>query len=201
MLKERNRRRMIIFARENAPKNAFELTIAALSECVRLRILDTSEWEFVGIGGSSSKPICNLGERKEVNACIRMIQNLPEYEYRKLLIDADIGLSITLSPNPSFTVFDFAAAGMIVVTNSFETRKQEDFDKISHNFIAAKSSLNGIIEGISKALLMIEQGQKETKLNLPTNWNDERCYGKDLMDKVKNWFNDGSLGPFQRETA
>ena len=98
-----------------------------------MNILEPNKWEFVGVGGLNSNPICNLNDRKDL--CIQMIQNVPENEYKQILADSDIGLSLTFTPNPSFSTFDFAAAGMIVVTNSFETRTQETFDQISKNFI------------------------------------------------------------------
>ena len=120
-----------------------------------------------------------------------MIQNVPENEYKQILADSDIGLSLTFTPNPSFSTFDFAAAGMIVVTNSFETRTQETFDQISRNFIVVKSSLNEIVNGISKALLKIDNVKemlRDSKLNLPSNWSDEKCYGMLLFDKMRVWF-------------
>ena len=199
---KKQRRRFILFARAHETRNAFELSVAALSECVRMRILDPLKWEFLGVGGLDSKPICNLGDRGN-NACIKMIQSVPEREYKRILEGGDIGLSLTLSPNPSFSAFDFAAAGMIVVTNSFETRTQETFDELGEHFIVAKPSLVGIINGISRALLKIENMRKQknwdSKLNLPTNWSDERCYGKALFNKVKLWFKDHTIFPFEFE--
>ena len=183
---------MIVFAREHVPRNLFHLAIASLSECIRLKILNPNEWEFVGVGGSvsSSKTICNLGMRKESDACIRIIQNVPENEYKRILSGGDIGLSLTMSPNPSFSLFDFAAAGMIVVTNGYETRTQETLDEISENFIVVKPSIYGIVSGISKALLKIDnvaQRHRGSKLNLPQRWDDNRCYGEELFNKVKFW--------------
>ena len=184
------------------PRNLFNLAIASLSECIRLNILNPNEWEFVGVGGSSSKSICNLGMRKQKDACIRMTQNVPENEYKKMLSGGDIALSLTMSPNPIFSLFDFAAAGMIVVTNVYETRTQETLDEISENFIVVKPSINGIVNGISKALLKIDnlaQRHRGSKLNLPQRWEDNRCYGEELFDKIKLWFNYKSIEPFEFE--
>ena len=196
------KRRLIVYAREGTPRNAFELSISAMSECIRLNILDPLKWEFVGVGGHNSKPLCWLNNRKDL--CIRMIKNVPEPEYKRLLADADLGLSLMISPHPSLAPFDFVAAGMIVVTNSFETKTQDSFRNISQNIIAAEPSLNGVIKGIEKALDMLENVElkkKEeeegvSKLNWPTRWDDERCYGKPLFEKIKLWFNHDSIFPF-----
>jgi hypothetical protein len=165
-----------------------------------LGIIDLTKWQLIGVGGINSEFVCNLG-KKGKKACIEMIQNVPEPEYKKLLMNADIGLALMISPHPSLAPFDFAAAGMIVVTNSYETKKQKSFDEISPNFVVAKPSLNGIINGISRAISMSEKKrnlrEKNPNFNWPTSWEDERCYGKPLFDKVKLWFDYNSTFPFE----
>jgi hypothetical protein len=198
-LNHRNRT-LIIYARSQASRNAYELTISAVSECVRLGIIDLTKWQLIGVGGSNSKPVCNLG-KKGKKACIKMIQNVPEPEYKKILMNADIGLALMISPHPSLAPLDFAAAGMIVVTNSFETKNQKSFDEISPNFVVTKPSLFDIVDGISMAISMSDENRnsKKQKFNFdwPTSWEDERCYGKPLFDKVKLWFGHKSAFPFK----
>ena len=60
-------------------------------------------------------------------------------------MNADIGLALMISPHPSLAPLDFAAAGMVVVTNSFETKNQKSFDQISHNFVVTEPSLYDIV--------------------------------------------------------
>ena len=182
------------------PRNAYELAISAVSECIRLGIIDTSKWQIIGVGASDSTPVCYLGEQGK-NACIKMIQNVPEPEYKKLLMNADIGLALMISPHPSLAPFDFAAAGMIVVTNAYETKSQKSFSDISPNFVVAQPSLNGIVNGISKAVSMSDEQRnsrgEKLNFNWPTKWEDDRCYGTPLFDKVKIWFNYNSTFPFE----
>ncbi len=138
------RRTMIIYARAHAPRNAYELTISAVSECVRLGIIDPTKWKLIDVGGLDSVPVCKLGNKGN-KACIEMIQNVAEPEYKKMLMNADLGLALMISPHPSLAPFDFAAAGMVVVTNSFETKNQESFVEISPNFVVTESSLYEIV--------------------------------------------------------
>ncbi len=197
--KDRNRT-MIIYARAHAPRNAFELSVSALSECVRLGIIDPAKWQLIGVGGYDSNPVCNLGNKGN-DSCIKMIQNVPEPEYKKMLLNADLGLALMISPHSSLAPLDFAAAGMVVVTNSFETKTQESFDKISPNFVVAEPSLNGIVDGISRAISISDRNRnskdKNSNFNWPNSWEDERCYGKPLFDKVKLWFGHDSAFPFE----
>ena len=196
------KRRLIIYARPHKPRNAYELAIAALSESVRLHVLDPAKWELVGVGAAKNATECNLGDRGKA-ACIRLIKNIPEPSYKRLLAGADIGFSLMISPHPSLPPFDFAAAGMVVVTNSFETKTQETLGKVSSNLIAAEPTLIGIVNGIAEAVLRIdnvEQREKGSKLNWPTSWDDERCYGQKLFSKVKTWFSEKSIYPFELKT-
>ena len=131
--------------------------------------------------------------------CIRMIQNVPEPEYKRILAGGDIGIALMISPHPSLAPLDFLSAGMIVVTNSFETKTEKSFANLSQNLIVAEPSLYGVVQGISRALTMIDDEAKRregSKLDWPTSWNDERCYGKPLFDKIKKWFNHNSIYPF-----
>ena len=197
---ESRNRTLIIYARAHAPRNAYDLTISVVSECVRLGIIDPTKWNLIGVGGLDSNPVCNLGNKGN-DSCIKMIQNVPEPEYKKILMNADIGLALMISPHPSLAPLDFAAAGMIVVTNSFETKNQKSFDEISPNFVVTKPSLFDIVDGISMAISMSDENRnsKKQKSNFdwPTSWVDERCYGKPLFDKVKLWFGHKSAFPFK----
>jgi hypothetical protein len=50
--------------------------------------------------------------------------HLPVHLYQDLLSHQDIGLSLMLSPHPSYPPLDFAASGILTVTNSFENKRQ-----------------------------------------------------------------------------
>ncbi len=193
-----DKRRLIVYARDGTPRNAFELSISAISEAVRLKILNPLKWEFIGVGGHDSNPLCYLDNRRDL--CIRMIQNVPEPEYKRILAGSDIGLSLMISPHPSLAPLDFLSAGMIVVTNSFETKTEKSFANLSQNLIVAEPGLYGVVQGISRALNMIDDVKKRREgslLDWPTSWNDDRCYGKPLFDKIKTWFNHDSIYPFE----
>ena len=117
---------MIIYARAHAPRNAYELSVSALSECVRLGIIDPAKWQLIGVGSINSEPVCNLG-KKGRNACIKIIKNVPEPEYKKILMNADIGLALMISPHPSLAPFDFAAAGMVLGHKFVRDKKSKVF--------------------------------------------------------------------------
>ena len=196
-LRKNGKRRLVMYARPHAPRNAFELSVLALSEAVGQKVLDPKIWEFIGLGATGTDKVCNLGN--VIDACLVMAKNVPEPEYKKMLSTADIGISLMISPHPSLPPFDFAAAGIVTVTNSFLTKTIQSFEFISSNIIVVDPSLHGIIDGIKIALSKIddfEARRQGAKLNWPTAWEDERCYGRNLYSKIKEWMSIDTIAPF-----
>eukprot|EP01004_Peranema_trichophorum_P004302 NODE_3234_length_1391_cov_92.196372_g2810_i0.p2 GENE.NODE_3234_length_1391_cov_92.196372_g2810_i0~~NODE_3234_length_1391_cov_92.196372_g2810_i0.p2 ORF type:complete len:145 (-),score=21.30 NODE_3234_length_1391_cov_92.196372_g2810_i0:344-778(-) len=119
-----------------------------------------------------------------------MVMNTGETEYFKLLASGDVGLSLMVSPHPSLPPFDFAAAGMVTVTNSFETKTAADFVDVSENIIVVDPYIESLVEGLRQAVGRIdnvESRRRGAKLSWATKWNDERCYGPNLFKKIRTW--------------
>lgn len=183
-------RRLIAYLRPHSPRNAFGLVIAALSEAVRKGIFKEDEWQFFGIGATQDVGNqCNLGGKP--NFCIYTVHHLSEEKYKDFILTGDIALSLMVSPHPSLPPLDFAAAGLITVTNSFATKTASALGNISKNFVVAEPYLISIVEGLRLAVDRSRNRTSRTenaKLNWADRWDDERCYGKQLFDKIKNWF-------------
>lgn len=183
-------KRLIAYLRPHSPRNAFGLVIEALSEAVRRGIFNEDEWQFFGVGATQDVGNqCNLGGRPHF--CIHTVHHLSEEKYKDFILTGDIGLSLMVSPHPSLPPLDFAAAGMITVTNSFATKTASVLEKVSKNFIVADPYLNSMVEGLR---LAVERSANRTfrnqnaKLNWAEHWDDDRCYGKPLFDKIRKWF-------------
>eukprot|EP01038_Epipyxis_sp_PR26KG_P010463 gene10463-14054_t len=90
------------------------------------------------------------------------VKNVPQSEYKEVLVGAAIGLSLMISPHPSLPPFDFAAAGGCVVVN----------------IIAAKPSLQGIVNGLKLTITRVNDlsaRQNGTILHhWSTTWDDDR---------------------------
>lgn len=54
---------------------------------------------------------------------MKIIPNIPEPEYQNLIKNADLGLSLMISPHPSLAPYDFGACGIITITNEFLTKQ------------------------------------------------------------------------------
>ena len=147
------------------------------------------QWEFLGVGSVGGQlDECNLGSRP--NVCLRMIGNMPEPDYLKLVSECDVGLSLMVSPHPSLPPFDFAAAGLVTVTNSFATKTPALLEEVSGNFIVAKPYVAELVEALRQSVARadnIAERKRHAKLKWPTKWDDPQCYGEPLLKRMRGW--------------
>src|SRR5262249_7127807 len=142
-LRARARKRLLFYARPeqmNNARNAFELGVLALREVIKDGHFDPESWDFHGIGGMAIYQDVPL----HGHATLKMLPGVSLPEFVKLLPTYDLGLSLMLTPHPSLMPLDMAAAGLVTITNTYETKTAEKLAEISHNIIAVPPTLNDL---------------------------------------------------------
>jgi hypothetical protein len=108
------RKQILVYGRPSTPRNAFELI------CESLRIWaatmpDAHEWEVVSAG--------ELQEDLDLGGVrIRALGKLDIDAYGELLSTSAVGLSLMVSPHPSYPPLEMAAFGLGVITNPFQNK-------------------------------------------------------------------------------
>lgn len=119
--------RVFFYARPSVNRNLFELGMETL-------VKFSNEMSDMGI----DVEICPAGEVIHTQVLekytslkfdTQSIEKLSEMQYQRLLLSCHIGLSLMLSPHPSYPPLEGALSGMWVVTNSFANKSQEAFKK------------------------------------------------------------------------
>jgi len=182
----RRRKRMLFYARpdQHAERNIFVLGAVALTEAIRDGGFDLSEWEFLGIGatgGSGSLPLAN-------GATLTIASKVSLREYYDLLKGCDLGLALMLTPHPSLVPLDMSAAGLVTVTNTYDTKTAPHLEAISSNLIAAEPTIQGIKNALVRAVGRVDDHEGRiagTKLNWATSW--EEAFNPAVMDKLGEW--------------
>jgi hypothetical protein len=104
-------KRIVVYARPSTPRNAFELLCEGLRSWgwgdARCR-----EWEIVAAG--ELRADLDLGPFR-----LRALGKLAIDDYAQLLVRSAVGVSLMISPHPSYPPLEMAALGMSVVTNGF----------------------------------------------------------------------------------
>jgi hypothetical protein len=111
----RKKKRLVVYGRPSIPRNAFELCVAALRLWAR-EYPDSNSWEVVSVGESHADQALGNG------LTLKSLGQLSLENYAQLLLESSVGLSLMISPHPSYPPLEMALCGMTVITNSFETK-------------------------------------------------------------------------------
>jgi hypothetical protein len=173
----RKNRVCAIYARPeaHAARNVLEIIVMALQELCEREVFGP-EWSFVGLGALSKIPPVTLGGGHE----LKLLQKLPEDEYRQLMSEMDIGLSLMYAPHPSVVPFEFATTGAIVVTNTYENRSAEQLRQICGNIVPCELSVESLADALITALERVEQfDQRESHIYRPpaSSWDAVFSHG------------------------
>jgi hypothetical protein len=111
-------RRIVVYARPGTPRNAFELI------CEGLRMWGWSDaraaqWEIVAPG--ELRADLDLGPLR-----LKAVGKLDIDAYSRLLSSSAIGLSLMVSPHPSYPPLEMAAFGMSVLTNRYANKRLDE---------------------------------------------------------------------------
>ncbi|MBI5640864.1 MAG: glycosyltransferase [Nitrospirae bacterium] len=185
-MRERKPKRFLYYARpeQHAARNMFDLGVLALNKVIEEGYFDSSGWEFYGIGSVSNIESIRLS--KDVS--MKLLQRVTLKEYADLLPGFDLGLSLMFTPHPSLPPLEMAAAGMMVVTNTFENKTGERLKEISSNIIAVDPTLEGVRLGLIAALEKVHdyRGRLEgSHVNWSSSWPES--FNDEIMAKIKNF--------------
>jgi glycosyltransferase involved in cell wall biosynthesis len=186
-LATRATRRLLFYARpeEHAARNMFELGALALSRAVELGIL-RGGWQLNGVGTVGASRSLELG-----GATLELLPRRDQAGYAELLRQHDVGLALMYTPHPSLAPIEMAAAGMLTVTNTFETKTAQALGAISPNLIAAEPTLHGVVEALRHAVERAGEAERRVQgadVRWSRSWEDS--FGEALMGRVESFLRD-----------
>jgi glycosyltransferase involved in cell wall biosynthesis len=162
-------RRLLFYARPDAPRNLFEIGLLALRRAVERGAFPADGWELWFIGGDV--PPRNLGR----GVVIRQHPWLDYDGYAALLRSCDVGLSLTLSPHTSYPPLEMAACGTSVVTNTFANKTAERLRAYSGNILPAAPVVDAISDGLLAAYERTDDADARrdgSAVAAPTSWDE-----------------------------
>lgn len=105
-------RTIVVYGRPGTARNAFPAIIDGL-RAWRSSDPNAASWRLVSVG--QAHPEVDLGE----GVVLRSIGKLDIPAYASLLREAAIGISLMISPHPSYPPLEMAHLGLLVLTNRF----------------------------------------------------------------------------------
>lgn len=110
------RKVVLVYWRPSVQRNLSEQALAGLARWLEADPISNRDWEIWGVGEAGPDVTICPGHR------LRNLGKLTMQEYDRVLRIAQIGLSLMLSPHPSYPPLEMAAYGMVVVTNRYAAK-------------------------------------------------------------------------------
>jgi hypothetical protein len=139
-------RRLLFHAGPGPYAAMFELGILALSRAAELGAF-ARDWTLHAVGATRSGRRLDLGG----GDWMQLLPPVADADHAALLRRHDIGLALMHAPHPGLVPIEMASAGMLAVTNTFETKTAAALAAISPNLIAAEPTVDGIADALCRA--------------------------------------------------
>ncbi len=180
----RSPRKLLFYARPeaHAARNMFEVAYLALSRAIEAGAFDGEAWEFHGIGSAHGDIPLPRGHT------LKMIGKFGLKEYKRRLLDYDVGLSLMYTPHPSLLPLEMAAAGMLVVSNTCENKDAAELRGISSNLIGAEPTIEGVATALSEAVAGvgdIDARRQGAAVNWSSSW--QQTFDDKTMQQIIAW--------------
>lgn len=137
-----------IYARPGTPQNAFSMLCAGIAQWQRNNPRAAHIWRVVAVGETFSP------ERAGSIANLSVAGKLSLEDYGNLLSRASVGISLMLSPHPSYPPLEMAAAGIRTITNSFASK---DLSRRSDNILSIDNlTADALADALDEAIFQAE---------------------------------------------
>ena len=133
-------RRIVVYGRPSKPRNGFGLIIDGL-RAWRATYEHAADWTVVSAGESHGD--IDLGQ----DAVLRSVGKLSFAEYAELLRSSAIGISLMISPHPSYPPLEMSHLGLLVLTNRYD---EKDLSRAHPNIASIEAmTVSGFAEGLA----------------------------------------------------
>jgi hypothetical protein len=107
---------ILVYGRPGTPRNAFPTLCAALSQWQQTNPMAARVWRIISVGEDYEPERAGFLENFSVAGKLSLDA------YADILSRAAVGISLMLSPHPSYPPLEMAAAGLVTVTNAYDAK-------------------------------------------------------------------------------
>jgi hypothetical protein len=170
-------RRIVVYGRPSKPRNGFGLIVDGL-RAWRATYEHAADWTVVSAGESHGD--IDLGH----DTVLRSVGKLAFADYAELLRSSAIGISLMISPHPSYPPLEMSHLGLLVLTNRYE---EKDLSKAHPNISSLETmTVAGFADGLATLCRRFEAD--------PAAGDHARTHIPEFLDA-------GPQFPFAREVA
>jgi GT2 family glycosyltransferase len=159
----KEQRILFFYGRPGVARNLFSTGLLGITEAIKSGILPLDRWKIISAG--EAHPPLRVNE----DLVIESIGKLSLEDYAQFLQTVDIGVSLMLSPHPSYPPLEMAASGALCVTNCYGSK---DLSQYHSNIISCEPSIVGVMEGIRTAVHRLQAGSSPDSVDrLVYDWD------------------------------
>ena len=167
----------MIYGRPSKPRNAFGLIVDGL-RAWRATYEHAVDWTVVSAGEPHGD--IDLGH----GAVLRSVGKLSFAEYAELLRSSAIGVSLMISPHPSYPPLEMSHLGLLVLTNRYD---EKDLSKAHPNIASLETmTVAGFADGLAALCRRFEA---------------DPAAGDQVQTHVPGFLDGGSQFPFAHDAA
>lgn len=135
------KKQILIYGRPSVPRNAFEIIVEALKIWVSYQS-DIREWSVYSVGEKHQDYQLGRG------CVLKSLGKLPIEKYANIMRDSYVGISLMISPHPSYPPLEMSTFGIKLITNAYANKNLKDFNENinSVEIITASEIANKILE-------------------------------------------------------
>lgn len=149
------RRRLMFYARPIHLRNLFYFGLEVLDRAIAEGLLDTQRWEIHFVGaGVPAVTFCD-------GSAAILHEQIGWREYVELVGTMDLGLSLMLSPHPSYPPLDLAASGAVVLSNRHANKT--DLSPLCANIVLTDLTLPAMMSALREALALAEDDAERAR--------------------------------------
>lgn len=170
--------RILVYGRPSVVRNAFEIVVNSLK--VFAQNENAKHWEFISLGEKHRD--IDLGNGNKLISKGKVTLE----EYADYLLTSKIGLSLMISPHPSYPPLEMAYFGLKTITNSYENKNLS----YMHENIVNIDDLRPSIVGnklVELSRLELDKNTKESEYEVSyINDNEQFDFIKKLVKGLNN---------------
>ena len=141
-------RRIFVYGRPSSPRNCFEVICAGLREWAQSS-RGAGRWAIISAGEKHAN--VPLGNGLE----IRSVGKLSLPDYAAMLNQCAVGISLMLSPHPSYPPLEMAHSGILTITNSYGEKNLSSWHENIYSI--PRISPEEVAKGVERSINLFEE--------------------------------------------
>lgn len=117
------KKQVLIYGRPTEQRNAFSLVVEALKQTSILMGDDAKQWRFLSLGEKHQKIRLHNGAFLESRGKVSIDA------YAEIMAESYAGVSLMISPHPSYPPLEMSTFGVRTITNCFECKDLSNFNE------------------------------------------------------------------------